>query len=286
MKIAVIGANGQLGSDICENFSLNGDHVFRLTHNDIEIVEKDSVYRCLQELKPEIVVNTAAFHNVERCETEPEKAFCVNAQGTENVAMVTNDLNATLFHISTDYVFDGKKKTPYIEGDTPHPINIYGKSKLAGEQAIQSISRKYVIMRVCGIYGRNPCRGKEGLNFIEKMLKLSRERDEVRVVDDEELTPTFTQEIGRQIVAMRDIDDYGIYHTTAEGSCSWFEFAQELFRLKKITTTLHKADCGEFSTVVVRPKYSVLENKRLKDKKINIFKHWIEGLQEYIETLF
>ena len=285
MRIAIIGANGQLGSDVTSVLKGDGYDVSELTHNEIEISNIDCVDVVLKDIKPDIVVNTSAFHNVPRCEEEPEKAFLVNGVGTMNLARISNDIDATLIHISTDYVFDGEKKSPYVEIDPPAPLNVYGNTKLSGEYFIRAIANKYYILRVSGLYGKNPCRAKGGYNFVELMLKKAKEQDEVRVVNDEFLTPTFTKEVARQISKMlKKMPGYGLYHATAEGSCSWYEFAQAIFEITDTEVNLKEAAPGEFASGVKRPKYSVLENYNLKKAGINIFKHWKESLEEYIKT--
>ncbi|MCI0450115.1 MAG: dTDP-4-dehydrorhamnose reductase [Chlorobi bacterium] len=284
MKIAVIGANGQLGSDISEEFKKSGFEVIELNHSDIEISDLDSVSNVLQSIKAGIVINTAAMHNVEKCEAEPAASFSINAIGARNLAMVCNDAASVLVHISTDYVFDGKKHSPYVEADKTAPLNVYGNTKVSGEQFVEAIAKKYFVVRTSGIYGRNPCRAKEGLNFTELMLKLAIEKPEIRVVNDEFLTPTSTKEVSRQMVSLIKTDAWGLYHATAEGSCSWYEFAKKIFELSSIKTNLNIANPDEFPMKVPRPKYSVLENENLKKLGINIFKKWDHGLKEYIES--
>ena len=286
MKIAVIGADGQLGTDICAALGKNNFEVVPLTIQHIEVTEIDSVAKVLKEAKPQLVINTAAFHDLEKCEVEPVASFAVNALGPRNVAMVCNDLDAGFMHIGTDYVFDGKKRAPYIETDKPMPLNVYANSKLSGEHFVEAIAKKFYILRVSGIYGKAPCIGKKGMNFVQLMLKLSREREEVRVVDNEVLTPTSTVEISGQIVKMiRSEAPYGLYHGTAEGSCSWYEFAKEIFEVTKPKIRFNKAAPGEFAVKVNRPEYSVLENKALKDLGINVMRHWREGLRDYLAAL-
>lgn len=282
MKTAVIGANGQLGSDMVKAFSKEGHEVSALTHSDIELSAIDSVSRQLKGTGADIIVNTAAMHNVESCENDPQRAFAVNAIGARNLSSVANDLGAKLVHVSTDYVFDGTKRTPYEESDAPNPLNVYGNTKLAGEYFVRTTAKKHFVVRTSAIYGKSPCRAKGGLNFIELMLKLSRERSEVRVVDNEVVTPTSTSELARQIVALSGSDAYGLYHATAEGSCSWYEFAREIFSMTSTKVTLKIADPNEFPAKVRRPQYSVLENRSLNRNGINVFTPWQQGLREYL----
>ncbi len=283
MKAAVIGANGQLGSDICNEFS-NGAEVFKLNHEDIEISNIDSVNEVIKKINPDIIINTAAMHNVEKCEQDPALSFSVNGIGARNLAMVSNETDSVLMHISTDYVFDGKKAAPYIESDCPSPLNVYGNTKVSGEQFVQSIAKKHFVMRTSGVYGHNPCRAKGGLNFVELMLKLANERPEIKVVNDEFLTPTSTKEISRQLLKLAGSNFYGLYHATAQGSCSWYEFAKKIFELSGTKANLLIAGPNEFPIKVPRPKYSVLENANLKKRGLNHFKPWDEALKEYLES--
>jgi len=283
MRVIVIGADGQLGTEVVRAFSGHGDTVSPLTHLDVELSSIDSVSDRLQELRPELVVNTAAMHHVENCEREPEKAFAVNGIGARNLSMLSRDVGAVLMHVSTDYVFDGSKESPYEEQDATRPLNVYGNTKLAGEYFVRAATDKHFVLRTSAIYGRNPCRAKGGLNFIELMLKLANERGEVRVVDSEFVSPTPTTELARQMVVLSRCDSYGLYHATAEGNCSWYEFAKEIFALTRTKVNLMVAGPNEFPAKVPRPKYSVLENRALKNSRLNVFKPWRDGLREYLE---
>ena len=282
MKVAVIGANGQLGTDTARAFEESGDEVVALAHSDIEIADRDSVFAALRGLRPRIVVNTAAMHHVDNCEREPEKAFAVNAVGARNLAFAARGIGALLIHVSTDYVFDGAKTSPYLETDCPRPLNVYGNSKLAGEHFVECVAERYFVVRTSGLYGKAPCRAKGGRNFVELMLKLGRERGEVRVVDDERVSPTNTRELARQIVALSRSDAYGLYHATAESSCSWHEFAQTIFALAQTQVNVKVASPDEFPAKTPRPKYSVLENRALKLAGLNTFGTWEEGLCDYL----
>lgn len=283
IHVCVIGANGQLGTDVCESLDRAGHPVLGLTHEQIEITEYGVVREILATAGVDVVVNTAAMHHVGKCEEDPRQAFLVNGIGARNLALACRENQCVLVHISTDYVFDGEKKRPYVESDRPVPLNVYGNTKLSGEYFIESICEKFMILRVSGIYGRNPCRAK-GSNFVQTMLKLAKERTEVRVVDDEILTPTFTGHIADQIVALLEGNyENGLYHVTAEGECSWYEFAGEIFSLVGSDISLQRASPGEFAGNIKRPKYSVLENRHLKDLQLNIMPHWKKGLEAYIK---
>lgn len=284
MRVVILGASGQLGRDLTAAFHSSSDTVTALTHQDVEITSADSVTRAVAAAKPDLVINSAAFANVDGCEADPELARAVNANGARSVAQVSDSLGAKLIHISTDYVFDGRKQSPYTEEDTPAPLNVYGNTKLSGELFVRSTNPRHFVVRVSAIYGANPCRTKGGLNFIELMLKLSREREELRVVDDEFVTPTATVDIAKQLVALSRTSDYGLYHATAEGGCSWYEFARAIFDLTGTKVCLERANPGEFPAKAPRPKYSVLENHALKTRSLNLFGPWQEGLRNYLAT--
>jgi dTDP-4-dehydrorhamnose reductase len=222
------------------------------------------------------------MHHVEQCEQQPEKAFAVNAIGVRNLAVVTKELGAVLIHVSTDYVFDGTKGQPYIEEDAPVPLNVYGNSKLSGEQFVRTLNDKHFVLRTSAIYGKQPCRAKGGKNFVELMLKLGRERGMVRVVDSEVVSPTPTAQIAAQIYELSGCDAYGLYHGTAEGSCSWYGFAREIFKAANLQVDVQIAGPNEFPAKVPRPKYSVLENRGLKRLGLNRFSDWRDGLQQYL----
>jgi len=282
MKVAVLGANGQLGRDVASLYAAKGNAVTGLTHEQVEVASQESVQAALENARPDLVINTAAAHHVEKCEADPTQSFAINAIGARNVAHVSHSLGAALFHISTDYVFDGLKRSPYTEEDAAMPLNVYGNSKLAGEYFVRAENPRHFVLRVSGLYGSHPCRAKGNLNFVELMMKLARERDELKVVNDEFVTPTPTVEVARQIVLLSRTTDYGLYHATCEGGCSWYEFAKAIFELSGLKVRLETARPGEFPAKVARPKYSVLENAALKRSSRNTFDHWRKGLERYL----
>jgi dTDP-4-dehydrorhamnose reductase len=285
MTVAVIGANGQLGTDIVGAFRQVNETPTELNHADLDICSLESIRTAFRSIRPSVVVNTAAMHHVENCETQPARAFEVNGQGAQNLAIAAREVDAKLVHISTDYVFDGSKKSPYVESDTVAPLNVYGKSKVAGEEFIQDTAEKYFIVRTSALYGKNPCRAKGGRNFVELMLKLASERDELRVVDDEIVSPTSTAELAKQIVELSRTACYGLYHATAEGSCSWYQFAKAIFEATNTKVNLKIANPNEFPAKVPRPKYSVLENDGLKKLGLNSLASWDSGLHTYLSGI-
>lgn len=280
MKVAVIGANGQLGTDLME--VLSGEHhVIGLNHADIEITDIDSVKRALSSGKPDIVLNTAAYHIVPEAEKFPDKAFHINGTGVLNLATVCQALGMRLVHFSTDYVFDGKKQRPYTEDDSPNPLNVYATTKLSGEYFALNYSERSYVIRVSGIYGKVPCRAKGG-NFITTMLKLAKEKPEVRVVNDEILTPTPTFEIARNTASLIKTSAFGLYHMSSEGECSWYEFARVIWETLNLETPLYPASVRDSPVVVKRPFYSVLENKKLNDIGINQMIDWKKALKNFL----
>jgi dTDP-4-dehydrorhamnose reductase len=280
MKLAVIGANGQLGTDLMEVLSF-GHEVVDLNHSDIEITNIDSVKNALSSIKPAIVLNTAAYHIVPEAEKFPDKAFHINGTGALNLAKVCHDLDIRLVHYSTDYVFDGQKQRPYTEDDRPNPLNVYANTKLSGEYFALNYSDKSYVIRISGIYGKVPCRAKGG-NFITTMIKLAKEKPEVRVVNDEILTPTPTYYIAKNTETLIKTDAFGLYHMSCEGEVSWYEFAKVIWETLGLQTPLYAASVKDFPLVVKRPFYSVLENQNLNKLGINEMPEWKEALKKFL----
>ena len=244
MRITIIGADGQLGTDLVEQCTRAGHEIVPLTYNDIHIEDMDSVSAALTAAKPDAVFNAAAFHNVPKCETEIDQAFAVNARGPLNIAKLSEQLGFVNIHYSTDYVFDGAKHAPYVETDAPNPLNVYATSKLAGEYFALNYSPRGIVIRLSGIYGRIPSLMK-GNNFVSIMVKLAAEKPEVRVVTDEILSPTPTSEIALQSLAILRSGETGLYHLVSEGECSWFEFAQTIWDTLGLTTPLLQTSVKE-----------------------------------------
>lgn len=263
MKTAVIGANGQLGADIVAAFRRAGHAVTPLHHADLEVTNQDACRRVLEATGAQLVINTAAMHHVEQCENDPERSFAVNGTGPRNLALVSRDLEFTLVHFSSDYVFDGATNVPYREIDLPRPLNVYGTTKLAGEHFVASLAPRHFVVRVCGLFGDAPCRAKGGLNFPRQMLKMAREHGRVRVVDDEYVSPTYTADVAAALLTLTAGRQYGLYHMVSSGGCSWYEFAAQIFEATKTMVDLQKASPGEFPAKTPRPPYSILDNRKL-----------------------
>lgn len=282
MKILLIGANGQLGSDLVK--ALQPAHELSpLTHAEVEVTDPQSVEAVLHKHQPDLVMNMAAFHKVDACEEQVELAFAVNAYGARNLALACKAHNAALLHMSTDYVFggDAARATPYLETDAPAPINAYGISKLAGEYFVRYLLRRHFIVRVTGLYGIAGSSGKGG-NFVELMLRLAKEGKPIRVVDDQRLTPTYTVDVAKQIAALIETKHYGLYHATNQGDCTWYEFAAEIFRQSGLAPNLSKARTGDFGEKATRPAYSALENKALQAIGLDRMRPWQEALAAYL----
>lgn len=283
MKIAVIGANGQLGSELCEQLNIKHE-IVGLTHSDIEITNSQNVKNVLDTIKADVIINTAAYHNLPECEKNPDLAFQINAIGAMNLAKTATDTGSVLVQYSTDYVFDGEKKKPYLEKDMTNPLNIYAMTKLNGEILIKNYCSRYFIIRISGLYGKTICRAK-GNNFITTMQKVAREREVVKVVNDEILTPTSVFEISKNTDQLIETEGFGIYHMTCEGHCSWFEFAGVIFKELGLKTPLISCTSDEFPSEIKRPSYSVLENHKLNSVNLNHMSHWKEALIKYLRTL-
>lgn len=275
----MIGASGQLGHDVVEQFA--GHDVVGLTHEQIELTDAAAVRPTLEALRPRIVVNAAAFHNVPRCESEEAMAFAVNAVAPRHLARACSALGARLVHVSTDYVFDGTKGAPYVESDRPNPLNVYAISKLAGEHAVLADGGDHQVVRSSGLYGMRPCRAKGG-NFIDTMFRLARERPEVRVVSDEILTPTCTADLAAQIRLLALEGPPGLFHATGQESCSWYEFARVIFDVGGLSTPLEPTTVSAFPSPVRRPTYSVLDNAALRAAGLDRMRHWRAALEDYL----
>jgi dTDP-4-dehydrorhamnose reductase len=280
MKVAVIGANGQLGTDLCRILADQNVPVLPLTRREIDVSDSTQVDRVLGALQADVVISTAAFHKVEECEKQAAQSFDVNAAGPRNLALACRQHNAVLVHFSTDYVFDGSERRPYAESDLPRPLNVYGVSKLAGEHMLRLTWERHFVIRTCGLYGVAGSAGKGG-NFVETMLKKAGEGVPIRVVDDQVLTPTFTGDLAEAVSILIRTEAYGLYHVSAEGQCSWYEFARTIFELEKLTVDLRSVSSSQFSSPVQRPAYSVLSKQKLSQLGI-VMKTWREGLASYL----
>ena len=282
MRIVVIGANGQLGTDLCQE--LQGRDVVPVTHSDIEISDMTSVTGMLRKWQPDVIINTAAFVRVDDCEANPDKAYLVNALGARNIAVAAQEQGSKLVHISTDYVFGGEAEyhaKPYTEFDAPIPINTYGKSKLAGEKMVQHFCNRHFIIRSSGLFGIAGSSGKGG-NFVETMLRMAKERHELTVVDDQVVSPTYTKDLARKITQLISTEYYGIFHITNRGACSWFRFTEEIIKLTGMEVKVIPVTSEEYSTPAKRPRFSALDNYHLRLLGMDDIEPWQDALRDYL----
>lgn len=273
VKVMVMGASGQLGREIRQQFQ----GCYDLDAPGLDITDYPSVKDRISEINPSVVINTAAYTNVEKAEEEELTAFQVNAIGAQNVAIACKRVGAKFVHISTDYIFDGTKSAPYEEFDSPHPLSVYGKSKLWGEKLVEAVGGESFILRTSWLYG-------EGHNFVKTMLKLADERDKLSVVADQYGTPTYTKDLVWVIEKLMQTDFYGVYHASNNGSCSWYEFARKIFELTGKTVKVEPVSSAEYPTKAERPRCSVMENKLLKLRGLDVMRPWEEALQDYLEN--
>ena len=306
MKVLITGASGQLGSALCSMLA-HDFQVIPATRVEFDITDLTTTRAFIRKTAPRVVVHPAAYTDVDGCETNKEKAFLVNAIGARNVAIATREIEAKLVFISTDYVFDGRKESPYLEYDPPNPLSIYGWSKLLGERLVMQHNPRSFILRISWLYG------PQGKNFVETMLSLARTKDELCIVNDQHGTPTFVEDVARQVQTLIQTDSYGLYHATSQGSCTWYEFALEIFKyagykaevdlngsvhlVPKIQDlgfntpplrpiTVRPVTTAQFPRPAKRPKNSVLENFMLKIQGLDVMPHWKESLRKFLNGYF
>lgn len=286
MNVLIVGALGQLGTEIGNCYS--DQTVFRadLEHaeHQLDIRDASQVRTLVNELRPEVVFNCAAAHNLPECEERPELAFNVNALGARNIAVACREAGARMVHVSTDYVFGNNGGHPYTELDLPAPLNVYAATKLAGEHLVAAELPDHIIIRTAAMYGHAECRAKGGRNFVTLMLHLADTRPEVKVVTDEITTPTFTVPLAKQMRLLAEKAAPGLYHTTCQGACSWYEFAEAIFQETGRQVNLQRTTAAEFQSPVKRPHYSVLENKHACEAGLDIMPDWRDALREYLST--
>jgi len=290
LKIVITGISGMLGVDLYqtlrEEYEVVGFDLKEFPSTPFfpppvqrgDITRIDEVKRAFHELTPDLVVHTAAYTDVDGCEKNPDKAYKVNALGTRNVCLASQDLNIPVIYISTDFVFDGNKGSPYLEFDQPHPINIYGRSKFAGEEYVKTLLNRYFIVRTSWLYGHY------GRNFVETILQLASQKKELRVINDQVGSPTYTRDLSGKIKGLLLAKSYGVYHITNSGSCSWYEFAREILKLSGIKgVELKPITSEELDRPAPRPRFSVLENYCLRLSLENSLRDWKEALRNYIK---
>jgi len=298
MKILVFGSAGQLGTELVNHFKLRNE-VIGVDLPEVDITRISDVISVSDNIKPDVIINAAAYTDVDGCELNPDKAFLVNAIGARNIAIAANIINSKLIHISTDYVFDGEKIEFYREYDAPNPINIYGLSKLQGEDLIRNHTEKFMILRIAWLYGR------QGKNFIKTVLNLLKSKNEINIVDDQWGTPTSAFHIVRQIDAIIDSDLYGTYNCTCQGGCTWLEYSLEILNIlgfeilrksdkvieleskksPKKRVLIKPISMSEFARPARRPKYCILDNYYLRLQGVDLMPSWQDALREFFSQL-
>ncbi len=288
MKILITGSKGQLGSEvqdivskgICELGKINdiylNSEILGIDKKELDITSLDNVRKFTQEFKPDLVINTAAYTNVDGCIVNKELAFKVNALGARNLAIVCDEIEAKLVHVSTDYVFEGNSYVPYKEYDLPKPISIYGKTKYLGEEYIKQFCNKYFIVRTAWLYGYN------GKNFVKTIIKAAKEKGYLEVVDDQRGNPTNVEDLAYHILKIALTEQYGIYHCTGKGECSWYDFACRIVEYAGINCRVVPIKSNEIKRAAKRPAYSSLDNMMLRCTVGDEMRKWEEALAEFI----
>ena len=278
MKILITGSNGMLAHDLINALQERHDLILT-TSKTLDITDKKQTIDYIRDKKPDLVINSAAYTDVDGCEENQDLAYSVNGEGVRNLALACRDIDCPLVHISTDYVFDGSATEPIREDGEIGPISVYGKSKLEGEQAIQDILDKYFIIRTAWLYGIN------GRNFPKTMLELAENHPEITVVYDEVGTPTYTPDLAEGISRLIETDYYGIYHLTNSGSCSWCEFAKYIFEIAGRDVKVIPVTASEFARPAPRPSYSVLDNSNWIERGFKPLRSYKDAIKEYIELI-
>lgn len=278
-KIIVTGSNGQLGREINKFYAdKRGIEFINTDVDELDITDIEAVMELARGEKPYAIINCAAYTAVDACETNQDLAFKINTLGPRNLAIAAAEVGAKLVHISTDYVFDGTKTTPYMEYDKTNPQSIYGITKSRAEDMVKHFCHRYFIFRTAWLYG-------DGKNFVKTMLKLSEDHDSVTVVNDQFGTPTSTAELVKAIDSIIFTDNYGTYHATCEGSTNWANFAEEIFKIAGKDTKVIPTSTESYGAPAARPLHSILENYMLKMVGGYTFADWHDALKEYMKEL-
>ena len=288
MKLLITGANGQLGRAVTALLNEAGSEVIlteapaaagKFSMRALDITDIDEVMGAVRDTGADAIVNCAAYTAVDKQEEDEDLSFKINAIGPRNLAIAAEETGAKLIHISTDYVFDGNGVRPYIETDPTGPVSVYGRTKLAGEQFVESFCRRYFILRTAWLYG-------DGANFVKTMLRLAESRDSVSVVSDQLGSPTSALELAKACVHLSDTDNYGIFHATCEGSCSWADFAERIFKLSGKNVSVERLTSEQYAAAnpssARRPAYSVLDNRMFRLTDGYTFADWEEAIQVYL----
>jgi len=281
MKVLVTGAKGQLGKKIIDLMSADFELV--LTDSDnMDITDSSKVRKFIKSERPDFIIHGAAYTAVDKAEENIDLCRKINADGTKNIAETAKEFDSTLIYISTDYVFDGEKSSPYIETDKPNPLSVYGQTKLEGEKFIQQICDKYYIIRSAWIFGELP-ENHPGTNFVETMLRLAKKRDNLSIVSDQIGSPTYTGDLVKTITQLvKQKPEFGIYHFSGNGECSWYDFAQEIFRQNNIKIEFNAITSDQYPQKAKRPNYSYLDKSKIESALGIETRPWQEMLSDYL----
>lgn len=277
MKIAVIGANGMLGTDFCDFLLAKEVELIKWDLPEMDITNVDKTINTIKKEKPNIIFHFAAYTDVDAAENDKAKAYAINTQGTWTLALAAKETKAKLLYMSTDYVFDGEKGIDYLESDKPNPINYYGLTKLLGEKAIIQHLKKYFIIRSSWLYGKN------GRNFVSTIIKLTKEKDTLEVVSDQIGTPTYTKDICEHIYAIANSEHFGIFHLTNSGKCSWYDFASAIIKEAGLKNKILPTKSDRINRAAKRPAYSALENFNYQTIFKQSLRPWREALKAYLK---
>ena len=277
-KFLVLGSRGQLGTALCELFKKEGISYCGLDLPEFDIKKPVTYKKKIKEISPNVIINCSAYTDVYKAETEQYDAMDVNALSLKSSIDLCNKYKIHFCHISTDYVFSGDKQSPYIETDTPNPINYYGLSKYIGEKLIQFYSNNYVIIRTSALYGKSINKSQ---NIVDKLIKIASNNKLVKLVKDEYVSPTYTKDLANQIKKIIENNIKGVVHATSEGYCNWVEMGKYLYSNLGLKVEIEEVKSSYFNKALKKPKFSVLENKILKEKNINIMPDWETSLRKY-----
>ncbi len=283
MRIVIVGSNGQVGSDLARVLRDSHADFVALSRSDVDITEKLTLVDKLGKHNPNVIINCSVYHPVDECETNPDRSFAVNAIAVRDLALAAKDLQASLVHFSSDFVFDGEHGQPYSEEDIVSPLSVFGVSKVAGEQLLRAVLPNHFIIRTSGLYGLTGSRVKRG-NFVETMLRLGKQDGAVRVVNDLRMAQTSTQNLAKQVLAVIRTENYGTYHASDHGDYSWYEFAKRIFDYSGMNVAITPVSWRDVPSVAPRPKYSVLENRRLKKLGLDQMQPIDIALQAYLKA--
>ena len=283
MRYAVLGAAGQLGRDLCPRLPGDVIALSRTGTPAIDLARPESLRVIFDEVRPDVVINCAAYNFVDRAESEPQEAFAVNAWGVRELARLCRDHDRLLVHFSTDYVFglDSARRQPWTESDAPGPVSVYGLSKLAGEYLVRATCPRHLVIRTCGLYGVWGSGGQGG-NFVETMLRLAEQGKPLRVVDDQTCTPSYTVDVAETTLALLKAGQPGLYHVTNSGGCTWHELTRTIFELSGVYANLTAIPSRDYPTPARRPAYSVLDHAGLRQLAIPSPRPWREALAVYL----